>query len=470
MARLEPKDFTYFSTVRGMCRNCRKIVPARVYFKDGKVYQQSLCPDCESTPALIAGSQEWYLKNVLTPLHDYSPLPHSHEPKRGCPHDCGPCAWHAAPCQLPVFSITNDCNLSCSHCFTYNRPDKKYYMSIDELDATVDWVLKAAGSVDLVNITGGEPTLHPDLVEILNHCCREGIGRVTMNSNGIKLAEDFDLCRRLADMGIYIILSCNTFDPEVSEFFHGRDLSEIKLRAIENLTRAGAKMTLLNVMLRGVNEEVTGELLDMMMSNDQILNMTIQTMTYTGQGGGSWEKREHIPVDEAAEILCRNSKGRLEVSDFTSRPSAHPLCYQSSYMVKSGDSLLPFTRFAEPETIKSFMTNSYLLRLDSKPDFFREIIDRLYSENREVEIRIFRNLLKTLYPGNKSINTFERQRLAESAIRSIYIHGHMDEDNFDCSRAAACPDQVPSEPGKLISACTYNLFYRMKDPRFYVDR
>lgn len=470
MSRLEAKDFTYYSTVRGMCRSCRKIVPARIYFKAGKVYQQSLCPGCESTPALIAGSQQWYLENVLTPLADHSPLPYACQPRHGCPHDCGPCTWHATPCQLPVFSITNDCNLNCAHCFTYNRPDRKYYMSLDELDATLEWILKAAGPVDLVNITGGEPTLHPDLPEMLRHCRRPGIGRVTMNSNGIKLAEDFDLCRQLADMGVYVILSCNTFDSETSRFFHGCDLVETKLKAIDNLTRAGGSMTLLNVMMRGVNEDMAVKLLDLMMANDHILNVTFQTMTYTGQGGGQLSCREHIPVDEAAEIVCKYSGGRLKTSDFTSRPSAHPLCYQTCYMIKSGTKLLPFARFAAPETIKSFMTDSYLLRLDSQPDFFREIIDRLYAENREDEIKIFRRLLKELYPANQSLDTFKRQQLAESAVRSIYIHGHMDEDNFDCSRAAACPDQVPSEPGRLISACTYNLFYRMKDPRFYVDR
>lgn len=343
-------------------------------------------------------------------------------------------------------------------------------MTADELESTLDWMLNAAGTVDLVNITGGEPTLHPQLIPLLSRCKRPGIGRVTMNSNGIRLAEDYDLCRRLADMGVYVILSCNTFDSGISSFFHGRDLSEIKRKAIENLTRAGVRMTLLNVMLRGVNENVCGELLDLMMSNDQILNMTIQTMTYTGQGGGSWSgPREHIPVDEAAEIVSRNSGGRLAVSDFTSRPSAHPLCYQTCYMVKAGDKLLPFSRFASAETIKSFMKDSYLLRLDSRPDFFREAIDRLYSENKEEEISIFKKLIKDLYPENSVVDTFERQKLAEAAVRSIYIHGHMDEDNFDCSRAAACPDQVPSEPGRMISACTYNLFYRMKDERFYVE-
>jgi hypothetical protein len=66
------------------------------------------------------------------------------------------------------------------------------------------------------------------------------------------------------------------------------------------------------------------------------------------------------------------------------------------------------------------------------------------------------------------IDDFERQRLAEQSVRTtIYSHAHMDEDTFDCSRAMLCPDLVPAEPGRWIPACTYNLFYRMRDERFF---
>jgi hypothetical protein len=115
------------------------------------------------------------------------------------------------------------------------------------------------------------------------------------------------------------------------------------------------------------------------------------------------------------------------------------------------------------------MENSYLIRLDDEEDFFKEVINSLYSEGKTELLKLFRELIETLYPPNREVSIFERQRLAESSVRTIYIHAHMDEDTFDCSRAMLCPDLVPSEPGKLIPACTYNLFYRMKDERFYVD-
>ena len=470
MARLEERDYTYFTTVRGMCRACRRIVPARVFFRGGKVWQENLCPDCHATAALIAADQNWYLENVLKRFPDRSPLKRSHPPRRGCPHDCGPCAWHASPCQFPVISVTNACNLNCPICFTYNRKDRFYFMPVEEMRRTVDWIIESSGPVDLINVTGGEPTLHPQILDILECCRRPEIGRVTMNSNGLRLAEDEDLCKKLAEMGVYVILSFNTFDTETSAAIHGRDVVGAKLQAIENLTRAGVRMTLLNVLIRDVNEDAVAGILDLMRANDNILSLTVQTMTYTGQGGGRWRRPAHIPVDEAARIVCAHSSGALDFSDFMPRPSAHPLCYLTCYVLKRGDEFLPFARLAPRETIEALMKDSYLIRIGPDDGFFKDVINDLYAKGETEHLRVFRGVIEALYPAHRTPSVFERQRIAESAVRTIYIHAHMDEDTFDCSRAMLCPDLVPAEPGRLIPACTYNLFYRMQDERFYVEQ
>ena len=99
-----------------------------LFFHDGAVWQQSLCPTCEIETAKIAGDVGWYLDSVLRQFPDRAPLPGSHSPSQGCPHDCGPCGWHASPCQLPVVSVTNACNLNCPICFTYNRTDRVWHM------------------------------------------------------------------------------------------------------------------------------------------------------------------------------------------------------------------------------------------------------------------------------------------------------------------------------------------------------
>jgi 7,8-dihydro-6-hydroxymethylpterin dimethyltransferase len=474
MSRLEPRDETYFTTVRGMCRRCRQVVPARVFFRGGSVWQQALCPTCTNPPAMIASDQTWYLRNVLRPMPDRAPLPGSHPPRLGCPHDCGPCAWHASPCQLPVVSITNACNLDCPICFTYNRPDRLYHMGVEEMQRTVDWIVESSGGVDLINITGGEPTLHPRLLDLLACCRRPQIGRVTMNSNGLRLAEDRDLCRRLAELGVYVILSLNTFDPAASVLLHGQDVVAAKLRALDNLTAAGVPVTLLNVMVRDVNEDAVAGLLDLLRTRENVLSLTVQTMTYTGQGGGQFPRGRHIPADEGARIVAEHSGGQIEAGDFVTRPAAHPLCYQVCYLLRSAQGLLPLTRLAGPEKVRGLLGDSYLARLDDADGqaFFTDAINELYAAGNEEHTRTLRELVARLYPPGPAPapGAFQRHRLAEAAVRTVYVHAHMDEDTFDCSRAMMCPDLVPAEPGRLIPACTYNLFYRMQDDRFHVPK
>jgi 7,8-dihydro-6-hydroxymethylpterin dimethyltransferase len=470
MARLEERKETYFTTVRGMCRTCRDIVPARVFLREDGVYQQSLCPKCDNEPARIASDRDWYLANVIKSMPDRSPLKGSKAARLGCPHDCGPCSWHATPCQLPIISITNACNLRCPICFTYNRNHPVYHMPAQEMAHTVDWIVESSGTVDLINITGGEPTLHPDLSAILRCCRRPEIGRITMNSNGIILAQDIDMCRMLADLGVYVILSFDTLNAESSRRICGADIVDVKKQAIENLSRAGVRMTLLYVMVRGINEAEIGDLLDMMCANDHILGITIQTMTHTGQGGSNWPDRRHIPVDEAVAILCSYSKGRLRFSDFITRPSAHPLCYLACYMLKDDRAgLLPVARYLPPKDIEKLTHESYLPRPDGQEEIFRRLIDESYARGEKENLEIFHRMLEQLYPPGIILSSFDRQRVAEASARTIYVHTHMDEDNFDCSRAMLCPDLVPAEPGRLVPACTYNLFYRRRDPRFFEE-
>ena len=470
MSRLPTKDYTYFRTVRGMCRHCRKIAPARVFFHNGQVYQESLCPTCHNSPALIASDKDWYLDNVLSPLPDTSPLTGSHAPSKGCPHDCGPCQWHASPCQLPVISITNACNLRCPICFTYNRPDRLFHMPVDRMQETVDKLIEHTGELDLVNITGGEPTLHPQLIEILKVCKRPEIGRITLNTNGITLAQDPALCKQLSDLGVHVVLSYNSTDPATTIALHGQDITEQKRQAIDTMTKAGLNMTLLHVLVQGINQTALAPILDLMAQRNNILSLTIQTMTYTGQGGGHFKNTGHIPVDLAARLLCDQSQGTLCFDDFVTRPSAHPQCYLICYLLKHGKKMIPFTRMTSKETIQQLFQDSYLMRPGQGQDFFTDLINQLYADNHTDYLPVLRQLIEQMYPSNAaSLSEFDRQAIAESAVRTIYIHAHMDEDTFDCSRAMQCPDLVPAEPGRLIPACTYNLFYRMKDENFYVE-
>jgi len=463
------RPYTYLGTVTGMCRECRALVPARVFEEGGAVFQERLCPRCGPNRARIADSVEWYLDRAATTVRCKPAQLPGREVRLGCPHDCGPCAFHANACHLPVFSVTNACNLDCPICFTYNRADRKYFMSREELRSLLDKLIARAGPFDLMNITGGEPTLHPDIVELLKECRRPEIGRVTMNSNGLRLAADEDLCRALADLGIYVILSFDTFRGDRALKIHGRDVGDLKRRALENLQRFGIGTTLLNVMIRGLNEDEIGQVIDLARSHPVVRSVTIQTMTFTGKGGKNFKPRETMPLDGAARAIESATGGALRRSDFFPHAGAHPLCYSVAYYLKANGTWRSLTDFLTTAELRQMLGHGYLLQPEAESQaVFRGAIDRLWAAGDETNLLpAIRSLVDRMYPARRSLSRAERQVMAEESLLAVYIHSHMDEDTLDLARLTVCPDQVPDPDGRLIPACAYNLFYREKDPRFW---
>lgn len=462
------RPYTYLGTVQGMCRECGKLVPCRV-LADGKaVYQERLCPTCGKSRAQVADSVEWYAAMMRTGVCCKPPRREGRPVARGCPHDCGPCRFHANACHLAVFSVTNVCNMSCPICFTYNRPDRRYFMGRDELARLLDGALAQASPLDLVNVTGGEPTMHPEIFGLLEECRRPEIGRTTMNSNGLRLAEDDDLCRRLADLGVYVVLSLHTLRPATAVAIHGRDVIDAKRRALANLQRFGVRTTLLNVMIRGVNDGEIGDIVRLAREHSVVRSVTVQTMTFTGQGGKSFLPRRHMPLDGAAGAIEDATAGLMRREHFVPHPSAHPLCYAVAYYLKTGDHPRSFTDFLRPDEFRDVLAGGYLVQPgDAAEQIFRGAIDRLWADGGDGPLlRDLRGLVERVYPPGKTLTRFERQRAAEESLLAVYLHSHMDEDTLDLARLVACPDHVPDADGRLVPACAYNLFYRQKDPRF----
>ena len=469
LAMRPSRPYTYLGTVTGMCRECRALVPARVIEEGGAVFQERLCPKCGSSRARIADSLQWYLDRTATTVRCKPARTPGGEVRQGCPHDCGPCAFHANACHLPVFSVTNACNMDCPICFTYNRPDRKYFMSRDELRSLLDKLIARAGPFDLMNVTGGEPTLHPQIVELLQECHRPEIGRVTMNSNGLRLATEEDLCRALADLGVYVVLSFDTFHSDRALKIHGRDVVDLKRRALENLQRFGIGTTLLNVMIRGVNEDEIGGVIELARQHSVVRSVTVQTMTFTGKGGKNFKPRETMPLDGAAKAIETATAGAMRATDFFAHAGAHPLCYSVAYYLKDGTQHRSLNSFLSREELRQMLGVGYLLQPDDDgQEVFRRAIDRLWADGDDTSLLpALRHLVERMYPAGCALSPTARQAIAEESLLAVYLHSHMDEDTLDLARLTVCPDQVPDLEGRLIPACAYNLFYREKDPRFW---
>ncbi|HLP16585.1 MAG TPA: radical SAM protein, partial [Bacteroidota bacterium] len=308
---------------------------------------------------------------------------------------------------------------------------------------------------------------------LLAHARRKEIGRITLNTNGIRLVNDAKLVKEIAEAGVYLVLSFNTLKPDITMQMHGADILEKKLECLKILEAHKIPTTLLNVCAKGVNETELGQVVDLMLKHEFVRSLTVQTMTYTGFGGRSFSPRQHLPIDEVIGLIVSAHPDIFRASDFTPLPGTHPLCYSVAYVFHHNGRFLPLRRLFTSEEYEQIVGRKYLIHPDEGlHELLRNKIDEIWAGSvpdveGEPALALLKTIIGELYPSRRSITPFERQKIAEKFFKTIYIHAHMDEDTFDTSRVVRCGDLVPDASKIFIPACSYNLFYRMKDERFW---
>jgi uncharacterized radical SAM superfamily Fe-S cluster-containing enzyme len=340
---------------------------------------------------------------------------------------------------------------------------------VEETKQIIGHIVDRSGGVQLINLTGGEPTLHPDLFAILAACRSEGIGRITMNTNGITIAEDERFAERIKEAGVQLVLSLDTLDPEKSRTIHGKDITALKKACLERLAALNIPTTILPVCIKGVNESDVVDIVHTYLRKPFVRSITVQNMTFTGKNGSRFQPRDHVTMDEIEELL--STKDGINRDDFFPLSSYHPLCYSAAYYIVRDEQLISLTGILDKELISRMSAGVYYLDPDHDISAeFRDGINRMWASGAdEKTIGILKKFLSDLYPGGRQAPRAEQGRSLESWIKMVLVHPHMDRDNFDIDRVSSCGDMVPDETGRMIPACSYNLLYRQKDQRFWME-
>jgi 7,8-dihydro-6-hydroxymethylpterin dimethyltransferase len=454
-----------------LCGTCKNALPARVVDRGGEAWMTKACPAHGPQAVRLSPSASWYEATRAIGTRAVPPPRARKEVERGCPFDCGPCTSHSQKIRMPVVTITSACDLACPVCYVHNKNDDAFHMSTDEFGRVLDRLVEGAGGdLDLINLTGGEPTLHPQLLELVRMCHARGIHRVSVCSHGLGLAKEPALLAGLRDEGARIALSFDTFDPAVDKELKGVRSVDAKLRALELLDRHGVDVTLIPVMTRGRNDREIGRIIDLGVRTSCVRHLEVHTVTYTGQGGASFDRSGRISMLEVLERIEETTGGLLRRDDFVASPCTHPLCYQIAYLLvdDQGGPPIPFTRFMPRETLYAALGDH--LYLEPNPKLERAVqdaIDGLWSAGGdERTLRLLNQLTRSLFPPGKPLKPAEALRRSERAVKAIYVHSHMDEETFDTERAAQCCDSNVYADGTSVPVCNYNVLYREKEPRF----
>ena len=457
-----------------LCRVCKAAVPAVVVARGGEVFLAKRCREHGEQEVRLSDDASWYERTRAIATPPRPPRQPARAVDRGCPFDCGPCEAHAQEVKLPVVTITSACNLECPICYVHNKNDAPFHMEPEELGRILARLAAAkGGDVDLVNFTGGDPTLHPRLFELLEMARDAGVHRVSVCTNGIRLAKEEALVARLAALGARVALSFDSFEAEADHRLQGAHLVDLKLRCLDLLEQYDVDTTLIPVMTRGVNDHEIGRILRHALARRNVRHLEVHTMTYTGPGGVAFDRSGRISMHEVLVRIEETTQGWLRVSDFVPSPCAHPLCYQIAYLLldPEGGDPVPFTRFVDRATLSACLSEHLYLeptpRLEAA---MRDAINRLWSEDETPEgertLRILKDLIGRMFPVGRSISREEALRVSERASKAVYVHSHMDEETFDTERLAQCCDSNCYADGTTVPVCSYNVLYRETEPRF----
>ena len=261
----------------------------------------------------------------------------------------------------------------------------------------------------IINLTGGEPTLHPQIREIIRMCHDAEIHRVTISTHGLTFIKDEALLAELAALNARIVLSFNSFKEDVNAKLIGVDLYAKKLKVLEQLEKIYLDTTLIRVIGEGLNAGELGALVRLVLSKDFIRSLEIHTMCFTGQSGTTFNPVARITVPDVLRYIEEQTDGNLRMSDFTPSPCAHPLCYQTAYMLKSDeDDYIPFARFMSKTRIRELLTdNLYMEPGEKMENALRDTINEIWGQE------------ETDYDGEKVMRSIKK-----NPERYIFLRQH----------------------------------------------
>ncbi len=470
---MQLRDHTFLGMTESLCPECLALVPAKIIVRDdGRVYFRKRCPAHGVREDFICSDVRHYDRMEFS-LPGKVPPKMGVEPERGCPYDCGLCTEHEQHTCVGLVEITSSCNLACPMCYAHSGPGGKH-LSFDECRRSIDRLVEVEGRPEVLQLSGGEPTIHPEFLEVFEYGCRQPIDVVMINTNGIRFAHDAEFTRRVAENRhrLEVYFQFDGFSDDVYRSLRGEPLLDVKLRALDNLGRHGIRTTLVTTLQPGVNEDEIGDIVRFGLERPWITGFSFQPATYSGRFVLPEELERRITFPDVVERIVDQTDGLFETADFMPLPCAHPNCHTLGYVYRSPRGAVPLSRFIDATNHLDLLANGITFNRPRARQLIEQYLGRLGccsgGNCGEVE------------PGNlplvnigqpleaegreKVADEFFRRALAEDLspedVFRITITSFLDAYNFDVRRVMKCCIHHVLPSGHVIPFCAYNVLYR----------
>ncbi|SHG75942.1 radical SAM protein [Ferrimonas marina] len=452
------RPYQFYDTAVSLCPHCLRRVDAKIVFQDGAVWMLKRCPEHGAQKVLISDDIPYYRACRETYLKTPEQSRCYNTPSRyGCPYDCGICPDHEQHGCILLVEITDRCNLRCPTCYAHSGPERLSHRPLTQIERMLDRAVANEGEPNVVQISGGEPTLHPEFFEVLDAALARPVGHLMVNTNGVRLARDPAFVERLSQYRdqVEIYLQFDSLESGPLLTLRGEDLTQTRQRALSALAQIGMPVNLVCTLRRGVNDKELGAIVEHALSWPNVRGVVFQPVQAAGRleqyPDGYQVDRDRLPLSEVRRRLLAQSD-RFIPEDIIPVP-CHADAVAMAYGLRQGNNLIPLTRLVTPELLIQAAGNTIS-----------------YEQETGLQQSLF-NLFSTHHNPHSQgealsemLNQAEQPSLASTDYGQVFrvmIVEFIDAHNFDLrSIRKSCVHIVHPDGERVIPFDTYNLLYR----------
>lgn len=421
-------------TTESLCPHCLKKIPARYVRENGKAYMKKTCPEHGDFKVLFWNDADMYESWLKQGIHAPARVTDRPEEK-GCPFDCGLCNEHHSGTCTAILEITYRCNMHCNICFA-DANAEKFEPDLDQIRTMYAAALNSNRFCS-VQLSGGEPTVRADLPEIIRLGKEMGVVHLQVNTNGIRIAEDIDYLQSLKDAGLNLIyLQFDGTDDEIYRPIRGRDMMDVKRRAIANCEKVGLGVLLVPVVIPGLNLHRLGEIIRFAKEHiPTVKGVHFQPVSYFGRYPGQTPPDEsRCGLSDVLHALVEQMEGEILMDHFVPRKQFDPHCdFSSTYYLTEDGRLVAMSRFHQN-------------------DCDTEQTDFVAKTNKYTKKRW---QMQQGAPAESPVMQFAMRTLTHSFC--ISGMGFQDVWNIDLGRLKGCCVHMISGKGEVIPFCAFHL-------------
>ncbi len=445
--------YVFYGQTTSLCEECYDLVPAKIIVEGQDVFYQKRCKSHGVQKTKISSDAAYFqwCKQFIKP----GDRPHQYQTKTdyGCPLDCGLCPDHEQHSCLALIEINEECNLECPVCFANSSPAKKTNLPLETIEAMMDALVESEGEPDVLQISGGEPTIHPHILEILKLAKTKPIKHLMINTNGVRIARDPDFVKQLAELtpGFEVYLQFDSLEKAALEDLRGIDLRTVRKRALDHLEEFNISTSLVVTVKKGVNDHEIGALIDCALNYKCVRGITFQPVQDAGRNEDFDKNNDRILLTDVRRAIYEQSP-LFAPEDIIPLP-CNPESISIAYGIRDGKKVLPVTSLIPKEELVKDVPNAVSFETN---EALREKVVSLFS----------------LSSGD--LNTAERmesllcclpevpvlEKLGYENIFRVTIVQFLDRFNFCIGNVKRSCIHFVTPELQIIPFDTYNLMYR----------